>query len=84
MLFVISRLIEAGLPNLTGNGFLVKATARPTGLLQNTGTRAANNGEGNAGVIDYATFDASRCNSIYGSSSTVTPLSMTTAFLIKY
>ena len=76
--------VKVGLPNLTGDKFLVKATTHPVGLLKNTGTRAANNGEGFTGVVDYATFDASRWNSIYGSSDTVTPNSLSCLYIISY
>ena len=38
----------------------------------------------NSGTVYYWIIDASRCNSIYGSSDTVTPLSKSTLYILKY
>ena len=82
--------VEAGLPNITGGfrphgGNLLSVTdlsgafsARPNGVSV-TGI-SGRTGTGNTG----ANFNASKSNSIYGNSDTVTPLSLTTKIVLKY
>ena len=72
--------VEAGLPNITGTvgGYPENGTLNPTGVF------GADNGSGNGGneswnVAHTLTFDASRSNALYGSSTTVQP----PAFLVN-
>ena len=81
-LTALGDLVQAGLPNITGDGFVIKASQTPTGLLNTTGQRAANSASGNIGVIDWATFNASRSNSIYGNSTTVQPQAIKVLYYI--
>lgn len=47
--------------------------------------KGSNGANGTTGTeTDKMNFDASRCSSIYGKSNTVTPLSLTTIYLVKY
>ena len=88
--------VSAGLPDITGNITSVSSTARVCAFGPNTTTSGAfskyslgstgdniNNTGGN-----YAQYGlqikASSSNSIYGSSTTVTPKSLTTRWMIKY
>lgn len=79
-------LIEAGLPNITG-GFNVTTGAPHScigAFLNNKeGVRNQNNGSYNASR-EGATFDASRCSTIYGNSTTVQPPSQLVHICIKY
>ena len=78
----VGQTLVAGLPNITG--FLRATDSVASGAFRSSlGTRRP----GGSGVGDYQGsywFDASRCNSIYGKSSTVQPPAMVTNFLIKY
>ena len=76
--------MEAGLPNITAAwshcGF-GGANGAYKGTPYNSTTWATQNG----GFQNIAsTFDASRCNLAYGNSETVTPLSESVVFCIKY
>ena len=79
--------MEAGLPNITG-----KLAVRPTSETPNpTGAFYINGiseylGKYNGGTnySNGVSFNASRSSSIYGNSSTVTPLSMSCKFYISY
>ena len=70
----------AGLPNITGTFSGSTANGRPSGTgalfwaSGGAGTRDGGNGMG---------FDASRCSSIYGNSTTVQPPALTVRFLIR-
>lgn len=88
ILFVGS--VAAGLPNITGvtgkvvagvgyNSGRSGAFYSVNGLETNVGTF----GSGNGNRVGY-NFNAYYSNSIYGSSTTVTPLSISTKFFIKY
>ena len=73
----LGDLVEAGLPNITGNpaGFLTSATGTPTGAF--TGNTTFGNGNPTSGSASRsANFDASKSNSIYGNSTTVQPQSI--------
>ena len=82
----------AGLPNITGsfgyqNDFGAIAngsqTITPTGAFAK-GTYRSNRSDGAGGTGSYdADFNASRCSSIYGKSTTVQPPALTTRFLIR-
>ena len=77
-----------GLPNITGlfnygqidggGGFGASGAFTATRL--NTGTGYGNNRFG----CPQISFNASRSSTVYGSSSTVTPLSLTTKLILKY
>lgn len=80
------RVLEAGLPNISGRtwGVMYDSFATPSGPF----TYRYENGK--SGVRDlngYAAywiyFDASRCSSVYGKSSTVQPPAVTVRWLIK-
>ena len=76
--------MEAGLPNITGNiGF--KAETYPDGNLFYTIRSNIYSETSSGGAYgDKIGFDASLSNPIYGSSSTVTPLSRSVLLCIKY
>lgn len=81
--FVSSK--SAGLPNIFG-GFGggmrgVGAWNAFTPYADNSGKGYGWTVEGNTSSVD---FNASRCSSVYGKSSTVTPLSMSTQFFIRH
>lgn len=79
---------EPGLPNITGDtaigvGYKSGTNTNPSGAFYKSDV----GGKSMYGWDDYmgsARFDASRSNSIYGSSSTVQPESLTLCFYIKY
>lgn len=72
----IGSTVEAGLPNITGTiGPIIEEGAR--GVYTNGAFYEAGTGTGHAGGVDYIVkMDASRCSSVYGKSSTVTPPSV--------
>ena len=67
----IGSLVEAGLPNITGTFNSTNENPSPSGALYSTGTRAGSQDTTEIGI--QLGFDASRCSSIYGNSTTVTP-----------
>ena len=78
----------AGIPNITGGLISVSA-----GLVEAVGSGAMVAGKDTARQLTWAStkvstgsfsFDASLSSSIYGSSTTVTPLSLSSIFIIKY
>ena len=77
----------AGLPNITGEA---KAPYRsvwgglPTGAFYMVPNNQNALDTIEAKPMSPIAFDASRCSTIYGSSTTVTPLSLSTKFFIKY
>ena len=73
-----------GLPNITGRfGTVAWDDGGCTGAFY--GFERSPNAISNQGQGDWRVyFDASHSNSIYGSSNTVTPLSLTSKFYIKY
>lgn len=77
-----NQLIEAGLPNITGTfGTAVEEnTCKLTGAFYSNGLGPG----GPDGWTDYYVgFDASRCSSVYGKSTTVQPPAVTVTYLIK-
>lgn len=79
-------VLEAGLPNITGNIILRPGNegAFPSGVFTysgNTGNRGYKGGS--YGYYGKVRFDASRCSSIYGNSNTVQPPAVTVRYLIK-
>lgn len=78
---------DAGLPNISGStwGTLWRSFANPSGpfsyAVQNSNGHTGNSGGSFSSYWIY--FDASRCSSIYGRSSTVQPPAVTVRYLIK-
>lgn len=79
-------VLEAGLPNITGNIVLRRGNfgAYPSGVFTYSGD-IGNKGYkgGEYGAYGTVKFDASRCSSIYGNSDTVQPPAVTVRYLIK-
>ena len=75
---------SAGLPNITGDSGFNADIAFANGAFYRSAEqqRSENASGGNYG--DNMGFDASRCSSIYGNSTTVQPKSVTVKFCIKY
>ena len=77
----------AGIPNITGNfGGVVCIGCEYGGAFGKYGDDRGIYGEKNAtpGFTSHYDFYASRSSSIYGSSNTVTPISLSTKFIISY
>lgn len=79
-------ILEAGLPNISGHtwGPMYRSFATPSGPFT---YRLEHSRVGTDWQDDYAAywiyFDASRCSSVYGKSSTVQPPAVTVRWLIK-
>ena len=78
---------KEGLPNITGqsqpqDGYLYGA-APTTGAIRMENPKVGNTRSGDGGGAYYFTFDASRSNAIYGSSSHVTPVNQAINYFIK-
>ena len=77
--------IQPGLPNIEGTIVLRMGNegAFPTNLFtfKQTGNRGYKGGE--YGIYGRVNFNASRCSSIYGNSTTVQPPAVTVRYLIK-
>lgn len=75
-------VLEAGLPNITGKFVAVFRGNPVSGAFSDLGsgghTKAKTDWDG-----QYILFDASRCSSIYGRSSTVQPPAVTVRYFIK-
>lgn len=82
-----NTMVNAGLPNITGT-VITKAAWSNGGsngaFSDNVKSYAWTDGEYNQTLNESAFFDASRCSPIYGSSSTVTPLTYTVRVYICY
>ena len=78
--------IGAGLPNIKGELFTVPANTSTdgTGAFRRTTTPNTAGAARGAASWSNINFDASRSSSVYGSSSTVTPLSESTLLCIRY
>lgn len=75
---------SAGLPNITGDANVIDGTSMVKGAFYVDGTSArmfSNTWNSNRNVLR---FDASRCSSIYGNSTTVQPPALTMRYIIKY
>lgn len=79
--------MEAGLPGITGEAKTAYRTVwggAPTGAFYVIkDTQSAFDAKETQGQ-DPIAFDASRCSTIYGKSSTVTPISRKCRYFIKY
>lgn len=79
-------ILEAGLPNITGRtwGPMYRSFATPSGPFT---YKLEHSSVGTEWQDDYAAywiyFDASRCSSVYGKSTTVQPPAVTVRWLIK-
>lgn len=73
----------AGLPNITGYCGISR-DFNPTGAFYTTGQTNTTRDNGNNWTTRDGHFNAHRCSSVYGSSTTVTPLSLTTKIVLKY
>ena len=62
------------------------SNTKNTGAFHYDSTKGWYGGNANTAVNQFTTidFDASRSNTIYGNANTVTPLSLSTKFFIKY
>ena len=78
--------MEAGLPNITGNFMAYGYRSGNTGGAFSSSVQAENQltlGTGEGAFVGFM-LNASRSSSIYGNSDTVTPLSISSIFVIKY
>ena len=79
--------MEAGLPNIAGNILFARSMVNEVsgviGITQQ-GVRDQTQAQSGGRTINGIDFDAYRSSSIYGSSTTVTPLSMSCIFCISY
>lgn len=75
----LGDLVEAGLPNITGN---IYAQPASDGAFYNYGSTTVPNYPGTIGGKPVIGFDASRSNSIYGNSSTVQPQTIKALYYI--
>ena len=87
--FVLWARIGAGLPNITGyfaNGYRGVFNKFSGAFFVSSGwiTFRDWGGEGPAWTYDGAEINASHASIIYGKSSTVTPLSLSSILVIKY
>lgn len=79
--------VEAGICNATGSlGTLFHGANKPSGACytNNWNTAFAGVAQGSGSGYSEYSLNLSRSNSIFGKSSTVTPLSKTTRFFIKF
>lgn len=75
----------AGLPNITGSYINYRASIQEaTGAIANDGGVSPGGRHDTAQSGSKVSFNASRCSSIYGASTTVQPPAVTTLFCIKY
>ena len=74
------------MPDVIGRFAAVSDAYNPTGAFTSGGGTGANFNAGTFGYpIDrYYNFNASNSNTIYGSTTTVTPLSKSTLYILKY
>lgn len=76
---VLGDLVEAGLPNITGN---IYAWNHGDGAFQITSQTQASSGEAMGYQSAYVNFDASRSSSIYGNSTIVQPQAIKVLYYI--
>ena len=83
--YSVGTVVEAGLPNITGNLYLVTGSNGCTGSFYFT---SSTNSRISASVVANANndigFSASKSTSIYGNSTTVQPSSLVLNYVIKY
>lgn len=80
---VIGELIEAGLPNITGNTKLAGSFEEPTEAFDKDTVTIRTSSYGNAVNLSPIIFDASKSNAIYGNSDTVQMDAFTVYWVIK-
>ena len=85
---VVGSRISAGLPNITGtaNSIITGNNASGSGVFKYSANTANVNQAGSVDWFDcyHISIDASRSSAVYGKSGTVTPLSLSTNYFIKY
>lgn len=75
--------MKASAPAITGSHEGIEGDGNPTGCFYKGA--AATEDKAAAGIGDYKImFNASRCSSIYGASSTIRPISRRTRFMIRF
>lgn len=74
--------MEESLPNIAGYIDAFVGSVANTGVFSQY--KRTTNAQGGSSQKMGVDFDASRCSTIYGNSDTVTPLSLSTKFFIKY
>lgn len=84
---VLGNLVEAGLPNITGNFAIDKtsygwSSSYVDGAFYNNGTTANGNSATQSGQAPKIGFSASRSSSIYGNSTTVQPQAIKVLYYI--
>lgn len=83
--YTVGTVVEAGLPNITGNLYLVTGSTSCAGSFYFT---SSTNSRISASVVANANndigFSASKSTSIYGNSTTVQPSSLVLNYVIKY
>lgn len=82
----VGTQIAAGLPNITGTLMDTDIYGSPirTGCFYAYGNKGSAEGGGSSSNRAYTGFNAARCSSIYGNSSTVQPPSQIVHICIKY
>lgn len=76
-------VLAAGLPNITGNHPVDTNASTISGAFYAPGGYFGKQSASGTGGAKHLYFDASRCSSIYGASTTVQPPSVTVRFLIR-
>lgn len=77
--------VDAGLPNITGTlGSMTGRMASMSGAFEAGGNFTLQKNGSTNGSQNCASLNASKSSAIYGKSSTVTPLSMSTFYFIKF
>lgn len=79
----LGELIEAGLPNITGNTKLAGSFEEPTEAFDKDTVTIRASSYGSAVNVSPIIFDASKSNSIYGNSDTVQMAAVALYYIIK-
>ena len=81
----------AGIPNITGSYRRYSEVMCDSSTSGDGPFSVVNNGDSGPVVANtqpyprfFVTFDASKCSPVYGSSDTITPLSLSCKYLISY
>jgi microcystin-dependent protein len=80
----VGTVKSAGLPNITGDAEVIDGTGTLTGAFYVDGTSANMYTATWNSSRNVLRFNASRCSSIYGNSTTVQPPALTMRYIIKY
>lgn len=82
----LSKLTEAGLPNITGDATVqpgMNNSNRSGAFYTSANNVRCDSGSSNSWSFANLAFDASRSNSIYGNSNTVTPINIQYPYIIS-